>query len=55
MLQAEAYMHSASIKNAAATIAHGLMSYYKNNQTDTAFKDVGTFPYMVCPRFLGYV
>lgn len=36
---------SGSVMDAAATLAHGLMSYYKNNATDTAFKDVGTFPY----------
>jgi mannan endo-1,6-alpha-mannosidase len=37
-------MNAASIKNAAATCAHGLMSYYKNNQSTTAAADVGTFP-----------
>jgi mannan endo-1,6-alpha-mannosidase len=39
------WIGSGSVMSAAATLAHGLMSSYKNNATDTAFKDVGTFPY----------
>ncbi|KAF2178207.1 glycoside hydrolase family 76 protein [Zopfia rhizophila CBS 207.26] len=33
-----------SIKSVAAKYAHGLMSYYKNNASDTPKEDVGIFP-----------
>ena len=33
-----------SIRNTTETLAYNLMSYYRNNQTDTTAIDVGTFP-----------
>ena len=34
-----------SIRSAASTIAHGLMNYYQNNQTDTPKESIGTLPH----------
>ncbi|KAI5206184.1 mannan endo-1,6-alpha-mannosidase-like protein [Aureobasidium subglaciale] len=34
-----------SIRTAASTLAHGLMSYYENNKTDTPAASIGTLPY----------
>ncbi|KAI4721725.1 mannan endo-1,6-alpha-mannosidase-like protein [Aureobasidium sp. EXF-10727] len=34
-----------SIRNAASTLAHGLMNYYRNNKTDTPKESIGTLPY----------
>lgn len=31
-----------SIRNAASTLAHGVMNYYQNNQTDTPKESIGT-------------
>jgi len=36
--------HEESIRNASATIAYGLMSWYTNNQSTTAPTAVGTMP-----------
>jgi mannan endo-1,6-alpha-mannosidase len=33
-----------SIRSAASTLAHGLMSYYQNNKTDTPKSAIGTLP-----------
>ena len=35
---------SASIRNAAATYAYNLMTYYTNNQTDTPATKIGNLP-----------
>ncbi|KAH0384737.1 mannan endo-1,6-alpha-mannosidase, partial [Aureobasidium melanogenum] len=34
-----------SIRNAASTLAHGLMNYYQNNKTDTPKESIGTLPW----------
>lgn len=34
-----------SIRSAASTLAHGLMSYYQNNKTDTPKESIGTLPW----------